>query len=38
MEAQIIQARPQITFVRSLGRCEDCEEEERCMSSNECGQ
>ena len=29
MEAQIIQARPQITFVRSPGRCEDCEEEER---------
>ena len=29
MEAQIIQARPQITFVSSPGRCEDCEEEER---------
>jgi hypothetical protein len=29
MEAQIIQARPQITFVRNPGRCEDCEEEER---------
>ncbi|MFT4578158.1 MAG: hypothetical protein ACI9UO_000977 [Nitrospinales bacterium] len=29
MEAQIIQARPQIIFVRSPGRCEDCEEEER---------
>jgi hypothetical protein len=29
MEAQTIQARTQITFVRSPGRCEDCEEEER---------
>ena len=29
MEAQIIQARPQITFVRNPGRCEDCEEKER---------
>jgi hypothetical protein len=29
MEAQAIQARTQITFVRSPGRCEDCEEEER---------
>ena len=24
-----MQARPQITFVRNPGRCEDCEEEER---------
>ena len=29
MEALLIQARPQITFVRYPGRCEDCEEEER---------
>jgi len=29
MEAQIIQARPQIVFVRNAGRCEDCEEEAR---------
>jgi hypothetical protein len=29
MEAQIIQAPPQIIFVRNTGRCEDCEEEER---------
>jgi hypothetical protein len=27
MKAQLIQARPQITFVRNPGRCEDCEEE-----------
>jgi hypothetical protein len=29
MEAQLIQVRPQITFVRNPGHCKDCEEEER---------
>ena len=29
MEAQIIQARPQLRFVGNPGRCEDCDEETR---------
>lgn len=29
MEVQIIQARPQLRFVGNIGRCEDCEEENR---------